>query len=362
MDTTRHDASDATARDEDAGARQEQQAGDAPHTHEDCKERSVDHKKLARNERKRQRKQELLRSMTVEQRRVFVYELDHKKENQIKRMRQVMEDGSGRVCLAIDLRYDAIMNQKELKSLGKQLKFVYGAMKIMSEPFQLRLFHCSEQVKTSLARFSAVNWVMHWHDHDELTDVMPAESIVYLSPDSPNVLETLDADKMYVIGGIVDKSRKKGATLEAATQAGITTARLPIQEYITERLDHILNVNTMVDVLIHFHTHGDWRRALTEVLPLRKQQSVGRQAMKRRRRQPRDGRDQRVGTQSDGEDHASDGRVDYDDQDAGGGDVPACDDDEENTAVAVGSDTDGDVEAINTMFSGLSVDADRASD
>jgi hypothetical protein len=48
----------------------------------------------------------------------------------------------------------------------------------------------------------------------------------------------------------------------------VTTARLPIQEHITERLDHILNVNTVADVLIHFYTHGDWRRALTEVLPL----------------------------------------------------------------------------------------------
>jgi len=59
----------------------------------------------------------------------------------------------------------------------------------------------------------------------------------------------------------------KGATLAAATRAGVTTARLPIQEHITERLDHILNVNTVIEVLIAFQDTHDWRLALTKALP-----------------------------------------------------------------------------------------------
>jgi Trm5-related predicted tRNA methylase len=35
------------------------------------------------------------------------------------------------------------------------------------------------------------------------------QELVYLSPDAPTALTELDATKTYVIGGIVDKSRKK---------------------------------------------------------------------------------------------------------------------------------------------------------
>lgn len=59
----------------------------------------------------------------------------------------------------------------------------------------------------------------------------------------------------------------QGATLNTATEAGIRTVRLPIQENIPERLDHILNVNTVVDVLINFRELGDWPRTLEIALP-----------------------------------------------------------------------------------------------
>lgn len=64
--------------------------------------------------------------------------------------------------VAVDLSFDAIMNDKEIRSLAKQLKLSYGVIKQMDEPFQLVLCNASEALRTSLERFSADRWAVQW--------------------------------------------------------------------------------------------------------------------------------------------------------------------------------------------------------
>lgn len=59
----------------------------------------------------------------------------------------------------------------------------------------------------------------------------------------------------------------QGASLGKAAHDGIVTARLPVQETIVNRLDHILNVNTVLQVLTEFAIHNNWHTALTIALP-----------------------------------------------------------------------------------------------
>ncbi|NXU06615.1 TM10B methyltransferase, partial [Buphagus erythrorhynchus] len=63
-------------------------------------------------------------------------------------------------------------------------------------------------------------------------DLFPSETIVYLTPDSENVLEDIDPDKVYVLGGLVDESIHKQLTLRRAQEQRLQTARLPIREYM----------------------------------------------------------------------------------------------------------------------------------
>ncbi|POM69621.1 tRNA (guanine-N(1)-)-methyltransferase [Phytophthora palmivora] len=219
-------------------------------------------------ERQKKERYELLHSMTPEERRKFLIQETADKEEALERLQRASSANSSSQRIAIDLSFDSIMNDKELRSLANQLKLSYGAIKQMPEPFQLLFCNPSEQLEQSLERFGASNWYIQWRrGATSVADHLSPNELVYLSPDSPNVLEKMDPNKIYVIGGIVDKSRKKGATLNAATEAGITAARLPIQEHYTERLDHILNVNTVVDVLINFRELEDWPRTLDIALP-----------------------------------------------------------------------------------------------
>ncbi|OWZ16999.1 TRNA (guanine-N(1)-)-methyltransferase [Phytophthora megakarya] len=219
-------------------------------------------------ERQKKERYELLHSMTLEERREFLNQETAEKEAALQRLQRAAAADSSSQRIAIDLSFDNIMNDKEIRSLASQLKFSYGSIKQMPEPFQLMLCNPSDHLEQSLERFGASNWYIQWRRGGEsVADHFSPDELVYLSPDSPNVLEKMDSKKIYVIGGIVDKSRKKGATLDAATEAGISTVRLPIQEHITERLDHILNVNTVVDVLINFRELGDWPKTFEIALP-----------------------------------------------------------------------------------------------
>lgn len=38
------------------------------------------------------------------------------------------------------------------------------------------------------------------------TEVFPLDEIVYLTPESPNVVHEIDKDKVYIIGGISDNA------------------------------------------------------------------------------------------------------------------------------------------------------------
>ncbi|NXX47364.1 TM10B methyltransferase, partial [Tricholaema leucomelas] len=99
-------------------------------------------------------------------------------------------------------------------------------------------------------------------------DLFPVDAVVYLTPDSENVLEDIDANKVYILGGLVDESIHKKLTLQRAQEQAVQTARLPIREYMVKSTSsrnyhsETLAINQVFDVLSTYYKTRSWPAAL----------------------------------------------------------------------------------------------------
>ncbi|XP_057286471.1 tRNA methyltransferase 10 homolog B isoform X2 [Pezoporus wallicus] len=99
-------------------------------------------------------------------------------------------------------------------------------------------------------------------------DLFPVDSIVYLTPDSENVLEDIDPNKVYILGGLVDESIHKKLTLQRAREQSLQTARLPIREYMVKAVNtknyhsETLAINQVFDILSTYYETRSWPAAL----------------------------------------------------------------------------------------------------
>jgi tRNA (guanine9-N1)-methyltransferase len=115
-------------------------------------------------------------------------------------------------------------------------------------------------------------------------------------------LGALDRNKVYVVGGIVDRTPKKGLSKAKAAELQVAAARLPLGLLAGVKAKHlILNVDTVVAALAAWHSSGgDWAVALERVLPQR-HLNQGRGNTGSKKRKPED-----CFSSEDGDDNASD--------------------------------------------------------
>ena len=194
------------------------------------------------------------------------------KAEQLARLEEVKGRGI-KVC--IDFQFESLMIDKELNHLANQSKRVYSSNKASPSPFDLYFINLSKSSRTFKLccekNTGFENYCLSFADvgAEELFDI---ESIVYLSPDSDQVLTDLTDDCVYVIGGLVDDSVKKSSSQTFCDHVNIRTAKLPIEDFMSRSdsggsFKQILTINQVFDVLLSFHQTKDWATALSQNIP-----------------------------------------------------------------------------------------------
>uniref|UniRef100_G3N778 tRNA methyltransferase 10 homolog A n=1 Tax=Gasterosteus aculeatus aculeatus TaxID=481459 RepID=G3N778_GASAC len=161
---------------------------------------------------------------------------------------------------------------QDIRKLHRQVQRCYAENRRALHPVQFYLTSLGGQLKQCLDEKDKgwVNWKDITIKTEHYSEVLAQEDLVYLTSDSPNVLEELDHKKAYVIGGLVDHNHHKGITFERAKELGIDHAQLPLSNFVKMNSRKVLAVNHVFEIVLAYMEKSSWREAFFTVLPQRK--------------------------------------------------------------------------------------------
>lgn len=174
--------------------------------------------------------------------------------------------------LVIDCGFDNLMMLKDVKKLHKQIQRCYAENRRAAHPVQFYITSHGGQLKENMDEVNKgwVNWKDVHIKSEHFHEVLSKEDLVYLTSDSPNVLQELDEAKAYVIGGLVDHNHHKGISFERAKELGIPHAQLPLGSFVKMNSRKVLAVNHVFEIILAYLEKRDWQEAFFTVLPQRK--------------------------------------------------------------------------------------------
>ncbi|RHZ82851.1 hypothetical protein Glove_103g52 [Diversispora epigaea] len=189
-----------------------------------------------------------------------------------------IEQIPSKMKVVIDLSFDNYMTDTEITSVTSQLTRCYSANRSSIHPVTLFFTSYGGRVRE---RFNDklkdhVNWKQVVFETRSYLECLNKDDLIYLTADSTNTLDVLDENKVYIIGGIVDKNRHKDICYEKAIKENIATAQLPIGNYIELATRKVLTINHVFEILVRWLENKDWKKAFLEVIPQRKFNSEGK--------------------------------------------------------------------------------------
>lgn len=168
------------------------------------------------------------------------------------------------------------MSHHEIQSAGRQLSFCFANNRAHRKPFDIHLCNMNPDSKTLkclqkyIPNVSDQTFPLSIHQKC-FTELFPIERLVYLSPDSENVLTDFNGDDIFIVGTIVDKGPCERLSLAKAKSLGVRHARLPIDNYVhlAPGVSKRFNFMTMTDILQKWKETRDWAKAFSKI-PWRK--------------------------------------------------------------------------------------------
>ncbi|GLC41919.1 hypothetical protein PLESTF_000100300 [Pleodorina starrii] len=179
--------------------------------------------------------------------------------------------------IAIDCSFAPSAPPKEMRSLCKQIENASSINKRYPRPACLTLTHWGEPLASVAAPCGAEGWRVVKMSQGP-AEAFGADRVVVLSPDASEPLTDVDSERFaYVIGGIVDRTHRKGLTLKFAEAQRVDCRRLPVAEHAEQlgmgkgvRKCPVLNIDDVVKALLIFNDTRDWVLALDAAIPSRK--------------------------------------------------------------------------------------------
>ena len=186
---------------------------------------------------------------------------------------------SSQMCypsVVVDCAYDSFMSEKEINKTRMQILRCYHLLKSPdTKLFHLHLSNFQEDSnlnKSFQEKTPGFDSMFITKFAEPIFERFSASEIIYLTPDSPNLLESVSDEFVYVIGGFVDDNIKRHTSMRRCEENDLRTASLPISQYF-EKVNHkqeVLTINQVCEILFSVYNGESWKEVFSKVLPTRK--------------------------------------------------------------------------------------------
>lgn len=186
--------------------------------------------------------------------------------------RNKVEKSSNFLKVAVDLDFDDLMTDRDISKCVKQCLRIYTINRRSEQPCKLFFTGIKEGGKIHECfkkNDGYEHWDLGWHFKPH-NDVFPKKQVVYLTADSEEILDKLEEDTHYVIGGIVDHNHHKGLCFDRAEKNGLKTARLPLNENVDMKTRSVLSTYHVFELLLKVSQGKNWTEAILDTIPMRK--------------------------------------------------------------------------------------------